>query len=75
MSRPLAVAISRPSALKLGVTAVAVAGQPFQDRAAARVDEREEAVVAADNEQPAARHVSHAADRPVGDHARTSSAP
>ena len=47
--------------------AAAVAGQPFQDLAAVRVDEREEALVAADDQQPAAGHIRHAGDGSFGD--------
>ena len=51
--KPLAVAIRRPSALKLGVKTVSRwPGSRFTIAAAARVDEGEEAVVAADDEQP-----------------------
>jgi hypothetical protein len=46
-----------------------VAGQPLDELAAARVDEGEEAVVPADDEQPVARHIPHSRDRPCRDHA------
>ena len=68
MSQALAVAISRPSALKAGARSrAAVAAQALDERAPARVDQCEESVVAADDQQPAARHVTHAAERSVRD--------
>ena len=52
-----------------------VAGQPLDDPPGAGIDEGEEAVEAADNEQAAVRHVSHAADRSGRDDAKARERP
>ena len=44
-----------------------MAAQALDERAPARVDQCEESVVAADDQQPATRHVTHAAERSVRD--------
>ena len=52
-----------------------MAAQRPDDRLPARVDEGEEAVVAADDEQPAARHVGQGPNRSARDHAEARARP